>query len=427
MVLTGPQFENWLRHQFYLEKKTFTPATALRNCLSTLEADAHFRSSARREVYLRVAKLGDSVFLDLADPESRIIEVTASGWRIARDAPVRFRRSPHMAALPLPLPGGSIDQLRRFVNASDGGFTLFVCALVDALIEGHPHPVIFLAGEEGTTKTTLAKVARALTDPNSGPAKSLPGTRRDLFVDVQNSYAVCYDNLSALSRSLSDAICMVSTGSAYSTRKNYTDSDLVVLGGQARPVMLTGLRNVISRPDLADRTIILPLDYVDPRRRMTEAEFEEQFALERPLIIGALLDLVAHALKNMPDVRPALLPRMADFARIATACESGFTETGSFAKAYAASTAEATLTVAAEQPSGVVFAVLSFMETRSSWEGTATQLLDLLTTNDRTEERVAKAKTWPKDYRTFGVALAESASTLRRMGVVVKKVAKRPF
>jgi hypothetical protein len=50
-------------------------------------------------------------------------------------------------------------------------------------------------------------------------------------------------------------------------------------------------------------------------------EFWRRFEEVRPLILGALLDVVAAGLARMPDVRLNRMPRMADFAKWITACE----------------------------------------------------------------------------------------------------------
>jgi hypothetical protein len=421
--IDSAQYGRWLRSKFYAEKKKAPAQSALRDCVATLEADAHFGAeSERHEVYLRVAKDRDCVFLDLGNPAWNVIEITPSGWGIIPNPSVRFRRTPTMTALPMPEAGGSIELLRPLVNLNDDGFGLFVCGLVDALVEGHPHPIFVITGEEGASKTTLAKIARALIDPNKVRPKGFPATVRDLFVDSENSYGLTYDNVSALSRPMSDALCMISTGSGFSTRKLYTDNEMTLLGGQPRPVWLTGLKNVITRSDLADRAIVLNLEYIAPNRRKTEDEFNLEFGQKQSLILGALLDLVSHALASGPHIRPNILPRMADFARVASACETGFMEAGSFARAYTLSVQEATHTVIEEQLSGVSLAVLAFMDTRKEpWKGTATELLAILTANDRTEQCVTAANTWPKNYRVFGTALAEGTASLRKMGVIVKR------
>jgi hypothetical protein len=183
---------------------------------------------------------------------------------------------------------------------------------------------------------------------------------------------------------------------------------------------LSGIVNVIDRPDLSDRSIALRLDYIAPSKRKTEAEFEREFELQRPLILGAVYDLVAHTLKKLPDVRPPNLSRMADFNRVAVACESGFVKAGAFEAAYAASCNEATRTVVEEEPTGVVLAVFSFMQARKiPWRGTATELLVELTRTDRTEEQVTTAKGWPREARGFGKALKRVTSTVRKLGVEI--------
>ena len=54
----------------------------------------------------------------------------------------------------------------------------------------------------------------------------------------------------------------------------------------------------------------------------------------RPYILGALLDAAAHGLHMLPQLRLQQLPRMADFALWATACESAFRPAGSFKTAH---------------------------------------------------------------------------------------------
>ena len=58
--------------------------------------------------------------LPLCDEAWRVIEVTADGWRVMDNPPVLFRRAAGARPLPVPIKGGSLDQLRPLVNcASD--------------------------------------------------------------------------------------------------------------------------------------------------------------------------------------------------------------------------------------------------------------------------------------------------------------------
>jgi hypothetical protein len=55
-----------------------------------------------------------------------------------------------------------------------------------------------------------------------------------------------------------------------------------------------------------------------------------EFKLARPAILGVPLDAVAHGLRTVDSVPVARLPRMADFALRATACETALWPPGTF-------------------------------------------------------------------------------------------------
>ena len=126
---------------------------------------------------------------------------------------------------------------------------------------------------------------------------------------------------------LSDTLCRLTSGSAFSTRRLFTDQDEILFAA-ARPVILNGIEDIITRPDLADRAILLMLAPIAEWQRRPENALWREFELARPHILGALLDAAAHGLQMLPQVRLQRLPRMADFALWATACESAFQTPG---------------------------------------------------------------------------------------------------
>ena len=69
------------------------------------------------------------------------------------------------------------------------------------------------------------------------------------------------------------------------------------------------------------RAIFLILGPIGEEHRRSESELWREFELARPAILGALLDAMSHGLRAVGSVDLAGLPRMADFALWATACE----------------------------------------------------------------------------------------------------------
>ena len=422
LQLSNSEFADWLLRQFFLEKRRAPSATAMRSAVSSLRAHALFEGE-RHEVHLRTAEYGGRIYVDLADEEWQAVEIDTSGWRIIRDPPVRFRRTPGMRPLPLPQRGGSIDQLRSFVNLNDNDFDLLVGVLLDALRAGKPHPVLYLAGDEGAAKSTLAKILRLLTDPNSTPLRALPGTVRELFVAVHNGYALAFDNISKIAVPMSDALCQISSGSGFGTRKLYTNSEEFLVSG-SHPVVLNGLANCIPKSDLADRAVVLNPPPIKQEQRRSETEFWNAFEAERARIFGAMLDAIVHGLREAPNVRLERKPRMADFVMRAVACEGAYAKPGAFLRAFEASAVETTETLIKDDC--VAKAISAFMIERDDWRGTATELLLELTDHDHTEAQVSRWASWPRNPSLFSSRLRAVAASLRKVGIEISFDRKTP-
>jgi hypothetical protein len=104
-----------------------------------------------------------------------------------------------MKALPIPQRGGTISELRSFINlASENDFVLLVSWLVAGFNPRGPYPVAVLQGEAGSAKSTGVRVIRELLDPNTTPLRSEPRETRDLMIAARNSWCLAFDNISHL-------------------------------------------------------------------------------------------------------------------------------------------------------------------------------------------------------------------------------------
>ena len=414
-------FKRWLAREFFNETASAPNSDAIQSALNVIEARAHF-DGKQRAVCVRVGASDGRLYLDLADMRWRAVEISSSGWRIIDRPPVIFRRAAGMLPLPEPVAGGSIEDLRAFLNVrrdkeadskADKDFVLTVSFILAALRDRGPYPVLCLAGEHGSAKSTLTAVLRKLIDPNSAPLRALPREDRDLFIAASNAHLLAFDNISTLPGWISDTLCRLATGGGFATRQLYSDQDEQLFDAM-RPVVLNGIEDIVGRPDLADRSIFLSLENIAEDKRKPELAFWADFERAHPRILGALLDGVAHGLKKLPSTRLNATPRMADFALWATACETMFWEAGTFAGAYRDNRAEAVVTVI--EAALVATAVQSFMASRTQWKGTSADLLGALkmAVGDQT-----KLKEWPTTPRSLSGRLRRVAATLRKVGIEV--------
>ena len=243
---------------------------ALQSALNVIEAKAHF-DAPERAVHIRVGGLDGRLYLDLGDETWRAVEIDATGWRVIDNPPVRFRRAAGMQPLPVPVAGGSVETLRSFLNVqSDADFVLVVAWALACLRNRGPYPVIVLSGEQGSAKSTFSAILRALLDPNTAPLRALPREDRDLFIAASNGHVLAFDNVSGLPAWISDTLCRLATGGGFAVRQLYTDQDEVLFDA-ARPVILNGIEDIVTRPDLADRAVFLTLEPIPEERRRPEA------------------------------------------------------------------------------------------------------------------------------------------------------------
>jgi hypothetical protein len=422
------QYRDYLRRRFFAETQHVPNSQAVKDALADLEGKAVLEGR-QEAVWLRVAQQGSGIYLDVANERWEAVEITPTGWRIVSNPPVRFRRTKRMQPLPHPVQGGNIEELWNFLNLGIDDdqlnqWLLLVGWLLMAMRPTGPYPVLCLYGEQGSAKSTAARMLRSLVDPNTSPLRAEPRDTRDLAIAGSNQWCLSLDNLSRIPVWLSDALCRLATGGGFSTRELYTDGEEYVFDGQ-RPVVLNGITEIATRSDLMDRALVVTLPVIPDEKRRPEAELWRAFEEARPRILGALLDGAAAALRNLPSTSLPALPRMADFALWVTAAESAFPwPQGSFLKAYNANRADANVAVLETSP--VVKALDDLLASVGpSWEGTASELLKELGADEQTK----RLDDWPKTASSLSNTLHRLAPNLRRAGVnvVFRRTSKRKF
>ncbi len=83
-----------------------------------------------------------------------------------------------------------------------------------------PFPILAVNGEQGSAKSPLCKIGRALIDPNLAPLRRPPREDRDLLIAATNGWIVGFDNLSGIAPALSDALCLLATGGGFGIRES---------------------------------------------------------------------------------------------------------------------------------------------------------------------------------------------------------------
>lgn len=403
----------WLARLFYQEAGTTPGSQALQDALAVLDGCAQYDGD-ERQVYIRIARLDDATYIDMADDNWRAVKITSEGYGVVPNPPVPFRRPKGMLALPAPEAGGTLDELWDLMNLPDrASRVLMAGTLVGSIRPEGPFTITAATGEQGSAKTTTLRLMRALIDPCSAPVRSAPRDERDLMIAASNSWMPIFDNLSRIPQWLSDAFCRLSTGGGYATRELYSNAEETILDAQ-RPIGLTSIEDIATRSDLLDRAIIFSLPAIPENKRRTEKALWAEFERIRPRLLGALYNAVAIAMRNLPNTKLSAVPRMADFTLWVTAAESALgLQPGEFVKEYSANRKDANALALEADP--LASKVQSLLQEGETWEGKASELLDKLSYWATEAERASDW--WPKRADKLSGRLKRLAPNLRQLGV----------
>ena len=426
--LRGQGFRTWLLGHFYRE--TGKPlSTANRDeAIESLCAKALY-DSPERSVAMRIGHANRAIYIDLGDSEWSTVLINESGWTLTNDSPVLFHRTQDMLPLPLPQPGGSIDEFRKLLNPeSDHDFVLLAAFLVGCYMnrDRGTFPLLVLTGEQGTAKTTVARMLSSIVDPRRTPVRML-GHADDVMLAASKSCVVAYDNVGKLTPGQSNLLCQIVTGSGVTRRQLYTDGEEFSISAKA-PIILTGILDIVGAPDLAERSLFPRLARIDSASRKDEDTIWSEFEEVLPKILGWLFDTLSVAVRDLPNVRPDRSPRLADFYRFVLAAEPGFGRyAGAFEVAFGIDRARAR--EIAVEDSVLAYALIHWAEQElpiGQRTTTATELLGALKQYVPESEQ----KELPKS-NTFVGELRKIAGILRDSGIeavpLCREAGRRPI
>jgi hypothetical protein len=418
----GGIIKHWLINQYCEETGLVPGEKAIKTALNALIAKVHFTLIEKRDVFMRVGHKDGNIYLDLANEQHEVVEITPEGWQVIPQAPVYFKRPKGMKALPTPERGGTLSLLDSLINADEEGLLLIKAWLVGCLHPKGPYAILGLHGGHGAAKSSATEVLHILLDPAETKLRRIPGDERTLAVAAHNNHILAYDNLSTLPFWLSDSFCRIATGAGDAYRQMYTDSDEAIFQF-CRPIIFNGIEEVATRGDLLDRCILVNLPDISDEDRMTEDDFDILFNNFHAPLLGALLDAASMALRNLSNVQLEKLPRMADFARWVVACEPLLTNrTGYFMEVYGKNREEAVAIEIESSPLAMTIRQFIGQQPYDQWTGYMDDLFKKLNTIASEDDK--RMHSWPKSAKMLSEKLKRIATALRAANIDIELKAR---
>lgn len=412
-------FRDWLLSE-YANRFTVNGRAAscgenvVRDVRAHLEARA-FADGLRHDAAMRTVEHDGAVYIDRGTDDWSAIEVSAKGWRTVAAAPAPIIRTRRTAALAEPAAKPDFTRWWELLSGLEEADKILLTAwCLGALWPSGPYPVLVLGGEQGSGKSTIARIAQRLSDPVTGDLLQPPGDDRDLIAAARHGQVLAFDNISSVKADLADSICRLSTGAEIGGRALFTNHDSATFRA-SRPIILNGIPDLCARGDLADRSIVIKLAPIE--RRTTERDFRRDVEAALPGALTGLLDALVVGLREL-DTTPTPSVRMADFARLIAAAEPALPwRKGAFLEAYSANRGRVVSTIV--EGDIVATRVRAFVvDQGGNWSGLMSDLLALLSETELPEG--GRSSEWPANARWFSNGLTRAAPALRGIGIDVQ-------
>ncbi len=412
-IRSGGALKPELAKAFYDAHGRTPSATSLAAALQVIEGKALAQRS--ESVHIRFAHAAEKIVIDLGRSDGGFAAIAPGTWEVAPRRWPLFRRSAATGQMPLPRRGGSMDLLKCFLNIEADSWEPLLGFLIASFFVEFPRPILFIGGPQGTGKSTAGRIISRLLDPAAMGADllSMPGDHESWSVLCAGKAVICLDNVSYIPPWFSDLLCKTVTGEGSIKRRLYTNSDLQVFAFR-RTVIITSIDAGALRGDLGDRLLIVDLKEIPDDQRRSEGEVIGGFEEALPSIYGALLDLVAAVMAQLPNVQLTHRPRMADFADILAALDVVLPTGGSALDSYLGQRDRIAEEVVTGDQVGDALLVLLARSAGGSWEGSPTDLLERL-------KEVSPQTRFPKSPSHLSRQLSRLEPALKRIGVNLER------
>ena len=414
MKVKSTRLRDFMKLQMFKSMNKIPSAEATNAAVDILAALARFESP-QITLANRVALYNGDFFYDLANEQGEVVRITNNAWLHTVPAMPIFRPYGHQESQVLPIHGGSIELLYPFIPIEGAERLLYIVCLISYFIPEIVHPILVCYGEKGAAKTTTCLLVRLLVDPSKIDFLELVSSKNEMVQQLSHHWCCLYDNLSGFTDVISDCLCRAVTGGGHSKRQLYTDDEDIFYRFR-RCIVLNGINLAAEKPDLLDRTISLKLKRISEDKRKEERKMLLEFEEQRPLILGAIFNVISKAKALRGSIELDNLPRLADFTLWGCAITEALGHSKEeFLEAYYDNIGDHHDEVI--QASPVASALVSFMEDHEDWEGSPTELHSELEDIAISQKISIKSKEWPKAPNILTRRLNELETNLIEVGI----------
>lgn len=219
------------------------------------------------------------------------------------------------------MPEELLPYIRKHFNVKDEDDVILISILIVSSMLGmnFNHPVILIQGEKGSGKSECLKKLEMIIDPKDSGICAYTSNKEAIVLRLSKSYFTCFDNVSFISKAISDLLCSAVTGASDTTRRLYTDTEERIVKLHSI-IGITSINGVARSSDLVDRSCLIALSRFEKSEIKTEQSVMASFQKDLPFILGAIFNTIAGVLSDRKKVKAKLKKYGATIDKINKKC-----------------------------------------------------------------------------------------------------------
>ncbi|MBP6921046.1 bifunctional DNA primase/polymerase [Candidatus Gracilibacteria bacterium] len=372
-------------------------------------------TAEQRNVYTRIGydKATNTIYYDLNNEAGEIVKIWEENMEIVVQNDTYFKRFSKMDKQVMPEKGGDFECIWKYFNIeTPEDKHLFLVYLIALFLPHIELPILVFNGDKGSAKTSGFRFVRELIDPlrnKKFAGYRMPSKADDLQIQLTQGYFHTYDNLSEIKAEVSDTLCEVVTGGGFSTRKKYSDEEMMERAYSVR-LGIGSINTVTYRDDLIERSIVLNLNRIEGAQDFPS--LLESFEEEKAKILDCIFCTIALVLGDTEVISG--LPRMAEFASWGEKISRilGYPD-GEFIRIYKRKLEDQNQCIKKELvPTYILQAIDHILASADTWRDTPARLFDICKTE-------LKLPLTPNELGSFCRALYAHENNLRALGICI--------
>ena len=409
-----------LDHNAGVSKSFLTEVANTLSAIARVSKETPIHSVYKRYAPINPKNPFDGLLIDIGDESRDYIRIDKDGWHIEEASDDLFINRPEITVpmvRPEPDEDFKIEDLREVINTKNmNDLRLVLSWAIASMWTEKPYPLLSLIGQAGSGKTELIKKLKQIIDPSEIEVRTEPRETRDLVTATRNASVLVYDNLSKIDSSMSDILCVLSTGGSYAARELNTTADERAFNTQA-PVAFTSVAAITERPDLMSRVIDIWLPRLKRSDRKAESWLNPRFEELKPAVMALFCDCLVLICRDAESVEidQKYSTRMLDWQKRIGSFADLLGWTNDEAQAYYGDNVDTADDLTLENHV-LTDPLLSLIKEHGyEWEGSMTDLHNALDNKQAATPWVTSNKDWPRSVQELRKAIAYLAPPLERV------------